>query len=188
MTDGRASIRAHAVSLLAALTIATPALLTPVRRVHAQRAATRAEQRPAAVTPELRLDGALGREGGAFGSLGAFVDAGLYARLGLVVGAGATRGPSPDRAGSATAFAPAARVEAIARFHIDPQRLSRRGLYAGGGVAVAMREALAPRYELVALLGIEGAPRGAVAPAVEVGLGGGVRVAVALRRARQGRR
>ncbi len=184
MTRGRASRGAPAVSLLAGLTIATLTVGAPVHRAHAQQAA----QRPAAVAPELRLDGALGREGGAFGSLGAFIDAGLYARLGLVVGAGMTRGPATDRADASSAFAPAARVEAIARFHVDPQRLSRRGLYAGGGVAVALREALSPRYGLVALLGLEGEPRGSVSPAVEVGLGGGVRVAVALRRARKGRR
>ena len=184
MTRGRAPGRACPTPLLAALAVALPTLLTPVRRAGAQRAA----ERPAAVTPELRLDGTLGRRGGALASVGAFVDAGLYARLGLVVGAGLTRGPSADPAATASEFAPAARVEALARFHVDPQRLSGRGLYAGGGVAVALREALAPRYELVAVLGLEGAPRGAVAPAVEVGLGGGVRVAVALRRARQERR
>lgn len=180
MTRGRGVRGVPAASWLAALTTTLVALLAPVSRAPAQR--------PAAVTPELRVDGALGREGGALAALGAFVDAGLYARLGLVVGAGVTRGPATDRVGGSPAFAPAGRVEAIARFHVDPQRLSRRGLYAGGGVAVGLREALAPRYGLVALLGLEGTPRGSVAPAVEVGLGGGVRVAVALRRARQGRR
>jgi hypothetical protein len=184
VTRGRAPRGAPAVPLLAGLTIAMLTVLTPVPRALAQRAA----QPPAAVTPELRLDGALGREGGAFGSLGAFVDAGLYTRLGLVVGVGATRGPAADRARTSPTFAPAARFEAIARFHVDPQRLSRRGLYAGGGVALSLREALAPRYGLVALLGLEGAPRGSVAPAVELGLGGGVRAGVALRRARRERR
>ena len=183
MTRGRVPRRAHAsLPLLVALTLTT---LTPVHRTHAQRAPQRP---PSPLTPELRLDGTVGRGGGALASVGAFADAGLYVRLGLVAGVGMTRGPAADRAGTATGFAPAARIEALARFHVDPQRLSRRGLYAGGGVAVALREALAPRYELVALLGLEGAPRGAVAPAVEVGLGGGVRVAVALRRARPGRR
>lgn len=183
MRRGRPRRAAPAAPLLARLTIATLTLCTPMR-AHGQRAA----EQSAAVTPELRLDGALGREGGAFASLGAFVDAGLYARLGLVVGAGTARSPSADPAGAPSAFTPAARVEAIARFHLDPQRLSRRGLYAAGGVAMALREGLAPRYALVALLGLEGAPRGSVAPAVEVGLGGGVRVAVALRRARAERR
>jgi hypothetical protein len=57
-------------------------------------------------------------------------------------------------------------------------------VYAGGGVAAAVRRGAAPAWQLVALLGVEGAPRGGVAPAVELGLGGGARVALALRRAR----
>jgi hypothetical protein len=96
------------------------------------------------------------------------------------------RVPGIDGGGLGTAAM--ARIEALARFHLDPQRLSRNGIYAAGGVAVALRASLPPRYALVALVGLEGPPRGALAPAVEVGLGGGVRVAVALRRARQGRR
>ncbi|MGZ8471855.1 MAG: hypothetical protein ACXW61_18220 [Gemmatirosa sp.] len=154
-------------------------------RVGAQASAPRTP----ALAPELRLDGAFGREGGAFGGVGLFGDAGLYTRLGIVVVGGLAR--DPLRLGAADddgVMAPAARIEALARFHLDPLRLSRRGTYLGGGVAAALRDGAAPRWQLVALLGIEGAPRGAIAPAVEVGLGGGVRVAVVLRRARAARR
>ena len=189
MTPRRAPLRRGRALLLRLPLLAGLTLMTaPVRLARAQGVPQQSSQRPAPLVPELRLDGALGREGGAFASLGVFVDAGLYARLGLVAGGGMSRGPAADGVGSTTDFAPAARLEALARFHLDPQRLSRRGIYAGGGVAVAVREALSPRYELVALLGLEGPPRGALAPAVEIGLGGGVRVAVALRRARPGRR
>jgi hypothetical protein len=157
--------------------------LAPARRARAQRS----PQRPTPpLAPELRLDAAFSGEDAVLVGAGVFADAGLYARLGLVVAGGVARVPRLGDDASGTT--PMARIEALARFHLDPQRLSRNGIYAGGGVAVALRESRAPRYGLVALLGLEGAPRGAIAPAVEVGLGGGVRVAVALRRARQGRR
>jgi hypothetical protein len=167
------------VLLLAGLALTT---LAPARRVRAQRS----PQRPTPLAPELRLDAAFGREDAVLAGAGVFGDAGPYARLGLVAAGGVARVPGIDGGGLGTAAM--ARIEALARFHLDPQRLSRNGIYAGGGVAVALRASLPPRYALVALVGLEGPPRGALAPAVEVGLGGGVRVAVALRRARQGRR
>lgn len=142
-------------------------------------------QRPPSRTPvpELRLDGVLARDGGALAGVGLFGDAGLYARVGLVASAGAMRerGPGGD-------VVPAARLEGVARFHVDPLRQTSRGLYAGGGVAAAVRRGAPPAWQLVALLGVEGRPRAGAAPALEVGLGGGVRLAVVLRRARPGRR
>ena len=151
--------------------------------VTADALAAQAPARAAApgVVPEARLDLAFGRSGGAFGGVGLFGDAGLYTRVGVVVDVGAGRAPG---GGTATG----ARVEALARFHLDPQRASARGVYAGGGLAAAVQQRAAPRYGLVALLGVEGRPRGGAAPAVEVGLGGGIRVAAVLRRARPGRR
>lgn len=155
------------------------------------RLAAQAPTRPArpALTPEVRLDGAFGREGGGFGGAGLFGDAGLYTRLGVVAAVGLAHDPSGIGPGDGSrGVVPAARFEALARFHLDPQRMARRGVYLGGGVAAAVRDGASPQWQLVALLGVEGPARGRVAPAVEVGLGGGVRVAVALRRARSGRR
>lgn len=130
---------------------------------------------------EGRVDGVIARDGGALAGLGAFADAGLYTRVGLVALAGALREPGGGTSAGA-------RLEAIARFHLDPQRQSRRGVYAGGGVAAAVRRGAGPAWQLVALLGVEGAPRGGLTPAAEVGLGGGARVALVLRRARPLRR
>ncbi len=142
------------------------------------------------VSGEVRADGAFGREGGVFAGLGLFGDAGLYTRLGLVAMAGLSRDPlALGAADDDGQLVPGARVEALARFHLDPLRLSRRGTYLGGGVAAALRDGAAPRWQLVALVGLEGAPtRGGLAPALEVGLGGGVRVGMALRGARAARR
>jgi hypothetical protein len=168
----------------AAARAALVAMLLPSLPLGAQRAPAR----PAAVVPELRVDGAFGREDAVTASAGVFVDAGLYTRLGLLAGGGLARIPGIAADDGDQGVAPVARIEALARFHLDPLRQSRRGVYAGGGIGLALRETQAPRYALVALLGVEGAPRGGMAPAVEVGLGGGVRVAVALRRARTARR
>ncbi|GLC24367.1 hypothetical protein [Roseisolibacter agri] len=162
--------------------------LTLLAAVRAAPLAAQAPARPA-LTPEVRVDGAFGREGGAFGGAGLFGDAGLYTRVGVVAAVGLARDPDGVGPGDGSrTVVPAARLEALARFHLDPLRMARRGVYLGGGVAAAVRDGAAPRWQLVALLGVEGAPRGRLAPAVELGLGGGVRVAVALRRARPGRR
>ncbi|MDF1502457.1 hypothetical protein [Roseisolibacter sp. H3M3-2] len=150
-----------------AAAVATYALLAP--------AAARAQ------AAEARVDGIVARDGGVLAGAGLFGDAGLYARLGVVALGGVVRAPG----GGAVA---AGRLEALARFHIDPLRQSRRGIYAGGGLAAAVRRGGAPAWQLVAQLGAEGRPRGGVAPAVEVGLGGGARVALVLRRARPQRR
>jgi len=178
----RSLVRSLARSLVA-LAIAAPlAAQAPARLTQPARS-------PSALTPEARLDAAFGREGGAFAGAGLFGDAGLYARVGVVAAVGLARDPSGVGPGDgARGVVPAARLEALARFHLDPQRMARRGLYLGGGIAAALRDDAAPQWQLVALLGVEGPARGRVAPAVEVGLGGGVRVAVALRRARPGRR
>ncbi len=140
--------------------------------------------RPAPLAAEGRVDAVVARHAGVLAGAGVFADAGLYARLGLVAGAGVVRARS-DRGSGAVG---AARVEALGRFHLDPLRQGARGVYAGGGVAAAWREGARPAWELVALLGVEGAPRRGVAPALEVGFGGGARVALVLRRARAGRR
>ncbi len=80
------------------------------------------------------------------------------------------------------------RLEGIARFHLDPYRQDRRGVYAGGGVGVRHVAGDALRPLLVALVGVELAPRGSVVPAIEAGVGGGARLGVVLRSLRPGRR
>jgi hypothetical protein len=156
--------------------------------VHA-RAASVAAQAPSVasaagggrVVPELRLDAFVGRTTGAQLGLGAAFDAGSYTRLAIVVGAGGER-----RAGGT--IVGVQRAEAIARFHFDPLRQTRHGVYAGGGVGVRHAPGSPLRALLVAMLGVEGPRHGGTVVAVEAGVGGGARLGIALRGARAQRR
>ncbi|HUF65420.1 MAG TPA: hypothetical protein VMM17_05530 [Gemmatimonadaceae bacterium] len=126
---------------------------------------------------ELRLDGlAGGRESPAalHGGVGTTRRLGTYAQLALIGGAG----PSEEGISG--------RLEAAARFHLDPFRQRRFGLYGGAGAGVLWADSTEPF--LLVLLGVEGTPRGGWAPAVELGLSRGVRLGVALRRGASDRR
>jgi hypothetical protein len=71
---------------------------------------------------------------------------------------------------------------------LDPFRQARRGIYVGGGVGARVARQDAPRWLLLGVVGLEPPARGRVVPAVELGLGGGVRAAVVLRRLPRDRR
>lgn len=133
------------------------------------------------VVPEARLDGFAGRLPGAQAAAGLSADAGTYVRLALLAGVGAERRPGGVVAG-------VQRVEGVARFHVDPLRQARRGVYFGGGLAVRHATGAPLRPALVALVGIEGRPHGGVTTAVEAGVGGGARLGLAFRGARRDRR
>lgn len=133
---------------------------------------------------EARADAALGRTPAALVGVGLLADAGAYVRVGVLAGAGVAYG----RGGNAPRRAAAAGEAAVvARFLLDPFRQAGRGVYAGGGVGVRASDGQGEPFVL-AVVGVEGRQRGGLAPAVEVGVGGGVRVAVVVRRARAGRR
>jgi hypothetical protein len=79
------------------------------------------------------------------------------------------------------------RVEAGGRFHIDPYRQRRWGLYGAAGGGVLWADGSEPY--LLFLVGLEGPrPAHGWSPAVEAGLSRGFRVAVILRRMPQARR
>lgn len=127
---------------------------------------------------EGRLDLIAGGVSAVHAGAGVNIPAGYYARVGLLAGAGAR--VSGDAGGSA-------RVDAIARFLFDPFFEKRWGLSAGGGVSVRYDEGAGWRPFLAVVIDVEAPTRGPVIPAVQVGVGGGVRVGVALRK-RDGRR
>ncbi|HZF67516.1 MAG TPA: hypothetical protein VEZ47_05735 [Gemmatirosa sp.] len=163
---GRWSARAPVVLLLAARAAAAEAQL-PAARAPALR-------------PELRLDGTFGAQGSALAGLGLATDAGRAVRLALTVGGGAARlGGGWQPAGGATL---------VGRFLLDPFRQARRGLYVGGGVGARVARRDAPRWLLLGVVGLEPPAGGRIVPAVELGLGGGVRAAVVLRRLPKDRR
>ena len=135
-----------------------------------------------AVQVEGRLDGIFARTAGIEAGLGLSFPSGIYVRSGLVAGLGAGRHGVEGR------------TDFVARFSFDPFRQSRWAPYAGGGVSGRYRSSLdgGSRAYLLILLGVEGPlPRGRTegwAPAVEVGLGGGARIAIVIRRGINSRR
>ena len=103
---------------------------------------------------------------------------GTYTRVGLLAGGGAAQ-----RSGSTVG---SVRADAIARFALDPYRQSRWGVSAGGGITVRHEPGLGTRGHLALVVDAEGPARGGMAPAIQLGLGGGVRLGVALRGAGEG--
>jgi len=109
---------------------------------------------------------------------GVALPVGTYTRIGLLAGGGAAH--------VAGATVGSVRADAIARFVLDPYRQSRWGISAGGGITVRHEPGLGTRGHLALVLDAEGPARGRVAPALQLGLGGGVRFGVALRGAGEG--
>jgi hypothetical protein len=130
---------------------------------------------------EGRVDGIFARTSGVEAGLGVSIPAGIYVRTGLVGGLGTG------------AHGIEGRTDLVARFSMDPFRQSRWAPYGGAGLSGRYRsaEAGASRAYLLVFLGVEG-PLGNTGPgwvpAFELGLGGGARVGIVLRRGIQGRR
>ncbi|MGH7602636.1 MAG: hypothetical protein ACRENK_01415 [Gemmatimonadaceae bacterium] len=134
------------------------------------------------IQSELRLDGIVARSSAVEAAYGVSVPAGIYVRNGLVLGAGVGESGAEGRA------------DFISRFSLDPFRQSRWAPYAGAGLSGRFRPAAdgGSKAYLLAFLGVEGGlPAGARSgwvPAVELGLGGGARIGIVLRRGVVGRR
>jgi len=131
---------------------------------------------------EGRVDAIFARSGAVEAAYGFTVPAGIYVRTGLVAGIGAGRHGVDGR------------TDLIARFSMDPFRQSRWAPYAGAGLSGRYRSERdgGSRAYLLVFLGVEGPlPPGAMAgwvPAFELGLGGGARIGVILRRGVNARR
>jgi phosphatidylglycerophosphate synthase len=95
---------------------------------------------------------------------------------------GVTAAPGAERYGTS------ARIESTLRFTLDPWEQSRWGLYAASGVGVLCRAGSLCEAALLLRAGLEGPLRRGWRPALEVGIGHGVHVAVAWRRGVRGRR
>lgn len=139
------------------------------------------EQQTRAVRPlpqwELRQDITGAREPGAHVGVGLNVRADYYVRLGVAISAGAVR-----RTDDAWVGAP--RLDLTARYLLDPFGERPRGWYGGGGVSVAQRPGQGATAGLQLLVGLEGRRGQPLTPAIELGVGGGVRLGVVLRRTR----
>lgn len=131
--------------------------------------------------PEARLEALLARATAVHAGAGANVIAGNYIRLGVLAGGGARRTNDSVRASG--------RVDVVARFHLDPFRQFTRGFYGGGGGTWLFDDGLSPRVRMLLVIGYEGAEaRSTLITGAEIGVGGGVRVGVTIRRARDGAR
>jgi hypothetical protein len=127
------------------------------------------------VQPEVRADAILSDRQVVQGGVGLNIPAGFYARIGVVVAGGA----DIERGFAVTA----GRVDVLARFLLDPFRQARWGLSVGGGVSLRAREGDRVRPYLLTLVDLEGPRiRAGWAPALQVGLGGGVRIGLGIRR------
>ncbi|MGI8496674.1 MAG: hypothetical protein ACR2OG_03695 [Gemmatimonadaceae bacterium] len=139
-----------------------------------------AAQESARIQPEVRLDALAGRMVAAQAGAGAAIPAGTYVRAAIVGGAG--------WAGGGGAEGLSGRLDATVRFLVDPFLQSRWAPYGGGGIGARFDDGLRSRILLVAIIGIEGPPRGRIVPFVEVGAGGGLRLGGGVRRALPTRR
>ena len=140
--------------------------------VSASTATAQAQQVAVAVSyvPSLRLD-VLGGNPTAL-QAGAALDVPFsnYFSIGAAVGAGI----------SSTGFS--GRVDGFGKFSLDPYHQSEWEPYLGGGVTVrADGGGPGTRTYLLGFVGANGPSTGAIAPGVELGFGGGVRLGVTLR-------
>lgn len=126
---------------------------------------------------EARLEATAAESPGAHLGLGLGVRTGWYARASLAVATGAVFGEDDVWRGSQ-------RGELVLRFLMDPFGNQARGWYGGAGVSVQQVAGQRSRGALLLLAGVEGRARTGVRPALEVGLGGGVRIGLVLRGAR----
>jgi hypothetical protein len=131
---------------------------------------------------EVRVDGIVSRSSAVEAAYGFSIPAGIYLRPGLVGGVGIGRHGLESRA------------DLVSRFSLDPFRQSRWSPYLGAGLSGRFRPIAdgGAKAFLLIFMGIEGPlPAGRAAgwvPAVELGLGGGARVGVILRRGINARR
>jgi len=131
---------------------------------------------------EGRLDAIIARSMGVEAGLGVSVPSGIYVRSGLVAGIGAGRHGLEGR------------TDLFSRFSLDPFRQSRWAPYGGAGISGRYRSKLdgGSRAYLLVFLGVEGplalGRTSGIVPAFELGLGGGARVGVVLRRGVNARR
>jgi len=159
-------VRASARLLLLALLVITSA---------PQRLAAQGASAALRAKPELRADVIFGSEpaleigGGIQLPLGNYVRVGATGALGTALGAGPR-----TRTG---------RADLLARFLLDPYRQSTFGLSAGGGVSARFGQGRPVTPLLLLALEVEGrrTARG-WSPALQLGLGGGTRVGLVVRR------
>lgn len=132
--------------------------------------------------PEVRLDAIFGRDGAAELGAGVQLPAGVYSRIGVIAAAGILR-PFDAERGSGASELLTGRLDVLVRFLLDPYRQSALGLSAGAGLTLRAIPHDRVRPRLLVALDVEGRRRAnGIVPALQVGLGDGLRVGGILRR------
>lgn len=125
--------------------------------------------------PEVRGDVIIGDHPALQVGGGVHVPLGYYVRVGAIAAGGVGLGDAGGRG--------SARADLLVRFLLDPFRQARYGLSAGGGLSTRFEAGGRVTPLLLLALDLEGRRRrSGWSPAVQVGLGGGARLGVALRR------
>lgn len=130
---------------------------------------------PLRAQPELRTDVIFGSHPSVEGGGGIQLPLGNYVRVGATAAAGTSLGSGPRTL--------TGRTDLLFRFLLDPYRQSAYGLSAGGGVSARFGGGRPVTPLLLLALEVEGRrmARG-WSPALQVGLGGGARIGLLLRR------
>ena len=132
------------------------------------------ELRADAIDPRSTTNGTL--QAGA----GVNMPLGIYVRLEVDGAGGVTRRDAVDHHSG--------RGDVLARFLLDPFRESPWGLSIGGGMSVLFADGARTHGYLVVIADLEAPRVGDIVPALQVGLGGGLRVGLVARAYRPGRR
>jgi hypothetical protein len=133
-----------------------------------------AQERPQGY-PEYRLDAIVASGTSVHAGAASVSPLGAYLRLGVGAAAGATWTDGSTRASG--------RVDVIARYLLDPYHEVPLGLSLGGGVTVPYADGdTRIRPYLTIVIDVEGRRRGNWAPAFQLGLGGGARIGLVVRR------
>jgi hypothetical protein len=128
--------------------------------------------------PEVRVDGLFGHHSAVQLGAGVQIPFGYYVRMGVDAAVGARLGDN-----SGTRSRADARLDLLMRFLLDPFRQSPYGLSLGGGIGLRAEPGDHVRPVLLVALDLEGKRwSSGWVPALQVGLGGGARVGVILRK------
>ena len=130
---------------------------------------------------EARADLLAGRTTSVHAGVGVAWPVGRNVQLGVVAGAGETRGL--PREADEDGHAPSGRAELVARFVVDPSGGAGVRWYGGAGAGALFVRGGRGQARVHVVAGVEARPRGRLRLGAEVGVGGGTRVAVVLRRA-----
>ena len=120
---------------------------------------------------EGRVDGIFAGPAAIHAGAGFTVPMGTYVRSGVDGAIGSSRDGISGR------------VDAFARFHLDPFRQHKWAPYGGGGLTARFDDNRSNRYFLLVFLGVDGPVTGKVSTSIEAAFGGGGRIGLIVRRA-----